>query len=188
MLSKAVKEMLEKSNINVGGRKITNTSVQKMLVSSLLRKNVSAKKILAYTWHKSFSSLVNYGTMEHQSNILLKADSIYERHPPNPILISSPSRKQSRQASSPEPSSSRSQHNVSPNQKSTPNQPSTHALLPSQNMSPLAQQSPPALSQDSQDQNVLCRRTKRRRVATILSSDDEDGQVHTWQQCTEISL
>ena len=41
-------------------------------------------------------SLINYDAVDHKSaneisNILLSANSVYDRHPPSPILISTPS-------------------------------------------------------------------------------------------------
>ena len=50
-----------------GDRKISNTSMRKMLVTSVLQKNEPAKNIMAYTGHKSVASLMNYEIMDHKS-------------------------------------------------------------------------------------------------------------------------
>ena len=72
------------SDIDVGGRKIFNTSIRKMVVSSLLRKNVLYKQIMAYTGHKSAKSSINFDTMDHEvntkiSNLLFQMNSTYKR-------------------------------------------------------------------------------------------------------------
>ena len=97
-LGAAVKTMVTLSGLDVGARKISNTSIRKMVVSHLLRKNVSAKQIMAYTGHKSVTSLVNYDTMDHESgtrisNLLFQTNSTYERQSAPPVLIASPARQ-----------------------------------------------------------------------------------------------
>ena len=52
--------------LNVRDRKISNTSIRKMFVTSsfILQKNEPAKKIMAYTGHRSLSIA---DTMDHKA-------------------------------------------------------------------------------------------------------------------------
>ena len=91
----AVKKMVVKSEIDVGDRKISNISIRKMVASSLLWNNVPLKRIMAYTGHKSATSLINYDTMDHVvgtkiSNLLFQTNSTYERQSAPPVLVGSP--------------------------------------------------------------------------------------------------
>ena len=80
----AMEKMVFISEIDVGDCKIYNTSIRKMVVSSLLRKNVLYKQIMAYTSHKSAKSSINFDTMDHEvntkiSNLLFQMNSTYKR-------------------------------------------------------------------------------------------------------------
>ena len=96
VLGKTVKGMVDLTQLDVGGRKITNTSVRKMVVNTLGNEGVPHKRIMAYTGHRSSSSLVHYDCLNCEegtdiSNLLLMGDATYTRHPPPPVLLASPS-------------------------------------------------------------------------------------------------
>ena len=79
----AMEKMVFISEIDVGDCKIYNTSIRKMVVSSLLRK-VPLKQIMAYTGHKIATCLITYDTMDHEvgtkiSKLLFQTNSTYER-------------------------------------------------------------------------------------------------------------
>ncbi|KAL5248801.1 hypothetical protein ACHWQZ_G017853 [Mnemiopsis leidyi] len=93
-LSKIVKNMVQLSGLPVEGRNITNTSIRKCLASTLLEAGMSSKATMAYTRHKSASSLVHYDNINPKkatqaTNILLKSDASYTLQDPSPILFSS---------------------------------------------------------------------------------------------------
>ena len=95
-LCKTTKTMVDILQMDVGNRKITNTSVRKMVVNTLGNKGVPHKRIMAYTGHKSSASLIHYDCLNCEegteiSNLLLMGDAEYTTHTPPPILLSSPS-------------------------------------------------------------------------------------------------
>ena len=59
-LSNLMSAMTKEGGINCEGRKITNTSVRKFLVSSLLQNNVPVKKIMSMTGHRNPTTVVHY--------------------------------------------------------------------------------------------------------------------------------
>ena len=119
----------------------------------------SHEKIMAYTGHKSVSSLINYDRMDHKSasdisNILLTADSVYERHPARPILIESPrARSRANRVQGPGPSTSTAA------QASTPTQQSVGISSRPVQITTPAMNSP---CTDSDECNFVSRRSKRR--------------------------
>jgi hypothetical protein len=68
-LGSAVYNMVKTIHLDVKGRRILNTFIRKMVVSSLIQNGIAAKQIMAYTGHRSVSSLVNCDNLNHQSGV-----------------------------------------------------------------------------------------------------------------------
>ena len=62
-VGKIVKKMFQDGGVDTTGRVISNTSLRKMLATSLLTAKMAPGSIVAMTGHRNISSLVHYDTL-----------------------------------------------------------------------------------------------------------------------------
>lgn len=65
-IGKVVKKMFSDGGVETNGRNISNTSLRKMLATSLLTAKMAPGSIVAMTGHRNVGSLVHYDTLNEQ--------------------------------------------------------------------------------------------------------------------------